>query len=191
MPWNDEAATVVAGTGQLWVAPVGTTLPAVDTDPTLALAAAFVGTGYTTEDGVTLSGNLEISEHRVWQNSSPVRRERKSQEIQIGCELVQWDENTLVLAFGGGSVSTGVGGFPTYTFPQAGEALYERAVVLDVTDGARHMRIVVPRMNVADSVEAQFNADNMAVLPVALRSLASATAPYIISDDAASFAAGS
>ena len=190
MPWNTADETFIAGTGQLYAAPVGTTLPAPNTDPTAALNGAFVGTGYTAEDGASFKGELEVTGHRVWQSTSDVRRERKSQTFQIGCELVQWNEITLPLAFGGGSVDTS-GGFPTYTFPVAGESLYERAVVLDVTDGDRHMRIVMPRMNIADSVESQFNADNMANLAIVLSSLASTVAPYVISDDAAAFATNS
>ncbi len=190
MPWTDSAETVVAGSGELYFAPVGTTLPAVNSDPTAALPSEWVGAGYIAQDGVSFKGILELSEFFAWQSTSAIRRGRKTQSQEIGCELLQWNEENLVLAFGGGAV-TNAGGFYTYTFPVAGDALAEKAVVLDLVDGERHMRIVQPRMNVSDTVETTFNADNMATLALVLTSLAHATAPYIISDDAAAFAAGS
>ncbi len=185
----DEQEVVVAGTGHLWVGTVGITLPAPDSDPTTP-PGAFVDLGYTEEDGVTLRGVTEVSEFNVWQNSSPVRRSRTLQVQEVVTNLVQWNEATLVAAFGGGTVSGG--SFPTYTFPVAGDALAEYAVVLDWQDGLRNFRLVVPRMNSGlEDVESQLNADNMAVLPLTLRSLATIVAPYIISDDAAAFAASS
>lgn len=186
----DENEVVVAGTGHVWVAATTATLPAPNTDPTAALTG-FVDLGYTEEDGVSLTGSVEIGEFKVWQSTSPVRRSRKLQVQEIKANLVQWNEATLVAAFGGGTITT-TGGYPTYTFPVAGDALQEYAVVLDWQDGDRNFRLVVPRMNSGlENVEVQLNADNMAVLPLLLRSLATTTAPYLISDDAAAFAASS
>lgn len=186
MAWNDADETVIAGTGQLSVAPVGTALP---TTPTAGLNAAFIGLGYTSEDGASFKSTPEITEHRVWQSQDAIRRAVKSRELEIGVELVQWNETTVVVAFGGGAI-TGSGPY-TYTLPVAGEALAEWAVVLDVQDGARLMRFVVPRMGITDAVESQFNADNMAGLPIVLKSLASTTAPTVLFSDTAAFAAGS
>jgi hypothetical protein len=190
MAWNDAEEICIAGTGQLYLAPVGTALPAPNSDPTTALNAAFVGAGYTAEDGATFRGTPEITEHRAWQNTSAIRRARKSQDLEILCDLLQWNEDTVKAAFGGGTV-TGSGPY-TYTFPVAGDALAEYSVVLDVQDGDNIMRFVVERMNSGlETVESQFNADNMAVLPIALKSLASDTAPYMISNNNAAFVAGS
>ncbi len=186
MAWNDADEVVVAGSGQLHVAPVGTALP---TTPTAGLNAAFVGLGYTAEDGVSLKSTPEVTEFRAWQNQDAIRRAVKARTIEIGCELLQWNEETVPVAFGGGAI-TGSGPY-TYTLPAAGEALAEHAVVLDIVDGERLMRIVVPRMSVADAIEAQFNADNMAGLAIVLKSLASTTVPTILFSDAAAFAAGS
>ena len=190
MPFDAEAV-VVAGTGHLYLAPTGTTLPAPNTDPTAELTGAWRECGYTATDGVTLRGTAEITEFEAWQATTAIRRSRKLQVQEIQCDLLEWTENTLIAAFGGGSISES-GGFPTYTFPVAGDALAEYAVVLDVTDGDRNMRIVVPRMNSGlEDVEVQFNKENMAVLPLSLKSLAADVAPYIISDDVAAFAASS
>lgn len=186
MPWNDADETVIAGNGTLYVAAVGTALP---TAPDGALNAAFIGLGYTAEDGASFKSTPDITEHRAWQSQDAIRRAVKSRELEIGCELLQWNESTVVVAFGGGSIS-GSGPY-TYTLPVAGEALAEYAVILDVQDGTRLTRIIIPRMSITDAVEAQFNADNMAGLPIVLKSLASTTSSKILFSDTAAFAAGS
>lgn len=179
----DSAEVVVAGTGHLSLAAVGTTLP---TATTTALTG-FVELGYFATDGATLKGSADISEFEAWQATTAIRRSRKLQVQEISGDLLQWNENTVIAAFGGGAITTS-GGEYKYTFPIAGDALASYAVVLDITDGDRNMRIVVPEMNSGlEDVEVQFNKENMAVLPISLKSLATATAPYILFDDAAAF----
>jgi hypothetical protein len=192
MAWNDPNELVVGGTGQVYVADIGTSLPAVNSDPTAALSASWVGLGYTTEDGVAFSVTPDVTDFKAWQSRLAVRREFNAQELQVTCSLEQWNEETVVLAFGGGAI-TNAGGFYTYTFPAAGDALDERSMVVDVQDGTRNMRIVIPRGNVTDAVEAKFQRTELAVLPITFKSLEATdgTTPYIIFDDAAAFTAGS
>ncbi len=189
MGWNDASETIIATTGQLYVAPVGTVLPAPNTDPVTVPNVAFVGLGYVAEDGASFKATPEITEHKAWQATSAIRRAVKNRELEIGVKLLQWNEDTITLAFGGGTIVTT--GFPTYTFPGAGDALQEKAVILDFKDGTKNSRLVIPRMNVVDAVEANFNADDMSQLPIVLKSLDSAVSPYWIFDDSVTFAPGS
>lgn len=179
----DSAEVVVAGTGHLYLGAVGATLPT--TIPT-ATPAGFVECGYFATDGATLKGSADISEFEAWQGTTAIRRSRRLQVQEITGDLLQWNENTVVAAFGGG-VFTGTSP-AKYTFPIAGDALAEYAVLLAVQDGLRNALVVVPRMNSGlEDVEVQFNKENMAVLPITLRSLATAVAPYILFDDATAF----
>jgi hypothetical protein len=186
MAWNDPNEVFIAGTGGLNLAPVGTALP---TTPDEELNALFIGVGYTSEEGVSFKDTPDVTEHRAWQSTDAIRRAIKARDREIGLEMLQWNEETVLIAFGGGAV-TGSGPY-TYTLPVAGEAIPEYAVVLDVVDGDRVMRICNPRMSITDAVEAQFNADKMAGLPIVLKSLASTTPTTILFNDAAAFAAGS
>lgn len=180
----DSAEVVVAGTGHLYLGAVGATLPT--TIPT-ATPTGFVELGYFATDGATLKGSADISEFEAWQATTAIRRSRKLQVQEISGDLLQWNENTVVAAFGGGSFTS-----LKYTFPVAGDALAAYAVVLVVTDGARSLCVVVPSMNSGlEDVEVQFNKENMAVLPINLKSLATTVAPYIIFDDAVAFAPSS
>lgn len=193
MAWNDSSELVVGGTGQVYVADIGTTLPAKNSDPTAVLSSDWTGLGYHTEDGVSFSAAPDITGFRAWQAQQDVRRERKAQAIQVAFDLEQWNEATVPLAFGGGTI-TDAGGFYTYTFPAAGDALDERAMVVDVQDGERNMRFVFARGNVVETVEVTFNSDNLAVLPIAfdlLEPTDGGDIAYVIFDDAAAFATGS
>lgn len=190
MAWNDSNELVVAGTGQVYVAPVGTTLP---TDWDSALDSAFVGLGYTTEDGVSINVTPEIADMMAWQSRQPVRRESVNQAITTTFSLMQWNEETVPLAFGGGAITATANGYK-YEFPTGDDALDERAMVVDVVDGDRTMRFVWARGNVTEGVEAQFVRTTPAVLPITFSVLepteGGAPGTVYFSDEAA-FAAGS
>ena len=55
----DANELLVASSGSVYVAPVGTTLP---TSATASLNAAFTELGYVTEDGVSLNVEPQIEE---------------------------------------------------------------------------------------------------------------------------------
>jgi len=187
--WNNANEIVVASNGQVYVAPVGTPLPA---SSVAALNAAFVGLGFATEDGATLTVTPEVTDYMAWQSRSPVRREKVSQEIQIAIALMQWNEQTVPVAFGGGVVSGSAGAY-RYDLPKDDAALDERAMILDAVDGAVHLRWVFPRGNVTEAVEAAFQRGAPASLPITFKALAPAAdaSPGYFLTDSAGFAAGS
>lgn len=191
MAWNDAEELVVASNGQVYVAPVGTPLP---TTPTEALNAAFVGLGFCTEDGVKIAATPEVKDFTAWQSRQAVRRERNQQEVSATFSLEQWNEQTVPFAFGGGAITSPSTGVYRFEFPEAGDALEERAMVVDAQDGDRNTRFVFARGNVTEAVEANFQATELAVLPITFKLLqptdGSALAAVLF-DDAAAFAAGS
>jgi hypothetical protein len=189
MAWNNANEIVVASNGQCYVAPSTTPLP---TTPTGALNAAFFGLGYVTEDGATVTVTPEVSDYMAWQSRSPVRREKTSQEAQVALALMQWNEQSVPAAFGGGVIS-GTAGNYRYDLPDDNAALAEIALILDAIDGTTHMRWVFPRGNVTEAVEAAFQRGNPASLPLTFKALTPATGGspgYFLSDNAG-FAAGS
>lgn len=190
MPWNASSELVVANTGEVSVAPVGTALP---TDPTAALNAAFTGLGYTNEDGVTFTVTPSITDFMAWQSNLPIRRELTSQEVQVQFNLQQWNENNVPLAFGGGAVTVPSSGVYKYTLPADGDALDERAMIIDAQDGTHHFRIIMPRGNVSEAASATFKRSQEALLPITFKALApgSGVTPAYILTDAPGFAVGS
>ena len=61
MSWKNTEEIRVAKNGEVYFAPVGTTLP---TNPTSTPASGFVGTGFLTEDGVAVTFTPDILESR-------------------------------------------------------------------------------------------------------------------------------
>src|SRR5436190_20024423 len=121
MAWNNENEIVVAGNGQVYVAPKGTALP---TDPVAALNANFLGLGYIADDGATITVTPEIGEWSAWQSRTPVRREKTAMQVEVSFGLMQWDEDSVPFAFGGGSVSGSAGSY-RYDLPADDAALDE------------------------------------------------------------------
>lgn len=167
--WQDPSELFVGKTGDVYLAPVGTALP---TTPTATLNAAFESPGYLSEDGVSFSIGGEVTDFNVWQSLQPARREKTTQDITFGFSMVQWNEASVPLAFGGGSVTSLGGGAYKYAFPAADEVLDERALVLDVVDGAAKHRFVFQRGNITEPVEATFQRGSLAALPVVFSVLA-------------------
>lgn len=193
MAWNDSDELVVASDGAVYFAPIGTTLPLPGADPQAALAAAFVGAGFITEDGATLSVGSEVTDFMAWQSRQAIRREKVSQEIQFSFAFQQWNEENIPFAFGGGVITTHGGGLFSYAFPADNDALDERSLVVDAQDGDVNYRFVFPRGNVTDAVETQFQRGSTAQLPISFKVLApeAGGSPGYFLTDAPGFAAGS
>lgn len=190
MAWNNPDETLIAGSGQVYVAPVGTALPV---GPTSALNAAFVGLGYHTEDGVSTSAPVNVVEHPAWQSKFPIRREVDTREFIVTFALLQWNEETTKLAFGGGSVESVTGGY-RFNPPQSDESIDERSLIVDVDDGSERVRIVVPRGSVTEGVDSSLTRNAMSALPVSFKALQpeDGAAPwYPLFSDSTAFAAGS
>lgn len=191
MAWNDGTETIVSGSGEAYYAAVGTTLP---TTADAALNAAFVGLGYHSEDGVTTRMEVAVTDHMAWQSHYPIRRTRDSEAFILEFTLLQWNDVTVPFAYGGGTLVTVSAGQYRYDPPVASDALQEWSLVVDVDDGTRRARFVVPRGSVADNVESQFTRTTMGPLPISFRGLQPATGGatwYPLFNDTAAFAAGS
>jgi len=184
---------VVASFGQIYTAAVGTTLPAANTNPKAGLDSGFgYASGYVTEDGVTFSVTPDVTDIPAWQSEDPVRRIRTGVETMLSFELMQWNEKTVPLAFGGGEVTNG-GGYYTYTPPSAADGLAEKSLVLDWNDGDKNYRIVVPRGTVTEGTETQLQRGASANLSIGFKALAPTGGGdtwYLLTDDDA-FAVGS
>lgn len=95
---------VVAASGNIYVAPVGTALPTTADD---ALNGSFVQLGFASEDGVTFTDSTEYEDVPAWQSFYPVRKIPSTKESMAEFTLLQWNVNTIPLAFQGGAWSGG------------------------------------------------------------------------------------
>ena len=147
----DTSEIRVGISGSVYVAPTGSTAP---DDATTALDAAFVDLGALTEDGISLSPSRSVENIRAWQAAKAVRTVVTEDELQIGFSLMQWSDDTIALAFGGGTFSVANVTETKYVPPAAG-TVDERSFVFEWVDGSVNNRLYVPRGMVTEVSEIQ------------------------------------
>jgi hypothetical protein len=139
----------VAGTGELHLAPVGTTMP---TSASAALTG-FTGYGYTTEDGVTLSKSVEREGIPAWQASTPVRYLTTSQELTAGLTFLQSNEQVLKLWLGSGDFGPdGEVGNPGFRADVPVDPTGQQfAFVLEWKDADITSRLCIPKVEITET----------------------------------------
>ena len=129
--------------GAILRAPLGTALP---TDATTALTAAFVGGGYVSSDGVTITPELSTTGINDW-SGAEVRKLLESFTGTVKFQLIQFDGDGAKLIFGeqavtitpatttkGTQVSIAIGG----KLPDPGSWVFK------MKDGLALIRVVLP-----------------------------------------------
>lgn len=159
---NDATEVVVGASGRVLVGdPTLVTLP---TNVATALAATWVEVGFVSEDGVTFTDSQDINDIPAWQSFYPIRKVVSSKASKLEFVMRQWNETTVPLAFGGGTISR-VSGVTTYTPPAPGTIFY-RAMVVEWTDGGNTFRLVVPRGLATGEVSSKIVRTDAADLPI-------------------------
>lgn len=155
---------VIGGTGSIKVAPVGTAAP---TDIATAWAAGWLDLGFASEDGVTFSDSKNVEQKMVWQQFYAARWYVTGREATASFVLEQWNETTVPLAFGGGSITTTAGPPIHYKYePPAAGTIDERALGVEWVDGTKIYRLIVPRVLVTEAVETKVSKADSAQLPI-------------------------
>lgn len=101
---------VVAGSGSVNVAPLGTASPSDPVTPYASIDPAWKEAGFTTEAGVKVHDGKTVYEIKSWQSFYAVRRVITAREFTLAFGLQQWNEVNVPLAFGGGAISTPIAG---------------------------------------------------------------------------------
>ena len=189
MSSQNASELVIAGTGNVYVAPFGTTLP---TTIDGALNGNFFKLGYVTEDGIKIKSSPTVDEYKAWQSRYPVRRSLTALDVDITFTLEQWNEVTLQTALGGGAVTEYSSGKFKYVPVSDTEQLDEVSIVAEWQDGTKNYRYVIAKGQATESVEIDLQRTALALLPVTIKTLGQAGVdPYQIYTDDPSFAAGS
>lgn len=127
---------VVAVTGSLNRAPIGTTLPS---NATSALDPAFADQGYLSEDGVTQTVDSQTTDIVAWQNADVVRTVQTSNSVTIQATMIESMDEVFKTFYGNYNLAGGVGAITV-----TGAALPKSAFVLNVLDGINKIRLVIP-----------------------------------------------
>lgn len=178
---------VVGANGSIYAAPLGTTIPA---SIAVALGIEWVELGYVTEDGVTWTDGKTLQSIRAWQSLYDLRRVLESKEGSIGFSLMQWNETTVPLAFGGGEVEEIVADSGNFRYTPGDPAdLDERMLAVEWADGDKDYRLTFPKGMVSDNVETNLVRTAAGVLPITFALLGDdALDPFILDTNDPAFA---
>lgn len=164
---NEEV--VVVGGGNVFLAPIGTALPADLADP----PAAWDNIGYLEEGGPTPTGfNRDKTSLYAWNSNTPLRTSYAPSEPSIDFTLLQVSEDTLAIYFGGGTTTPGVAGAASsYVAPESSTP-QPYAMLLDWFDGGIMYRWAIPNTTIAASGDMTLTREQFLQMPVSASILA-------------------
>lgn len=143
MPGQVISEIVIGASGKVLVAPLATSAPA---DPFAVWPVGWTDIGLISEAGVKLHDGKTLNEIKAWQLFYAARRIITMREFKLSFGLVQVNKTVIPLAFGGGTVTAGVG---------AGAATISNAAltsnVATITTAAPHGFVVGAQVTVACS----------------------------------------
>lgn len=124
--------------GALYYAPKGTTVP---TDATTALGAAFIQTGYISEDGLTQEITRDSEDIKAWGGDTVLTTQTEYSEKFTFSLLETLDANVKKLVYGDANVTETNG---AVTAISNSTELAEHAMVFEMVQAGRAVRRVIP-----------------------------------------------
>ncbi|MER7759471.1 hypothetical protein [Streptomyces sp. NPDC097619] len=185
---TNSTQIVVPARTRVWLAPVGTAAPA---DATVAMPSAWYSVGLTTEDSLKFNEEPSFEQVKSAQMDFPSRTFQTSDSATIEVDLQQWNGRNFRAVFGGGTITeiTPAGapaGAKHYRFapPRIG-GRSEVAACIEVIDGEKVYRYMVPRAMQMEGVQTDLQKAKEAVLPLrlAVQGGDEADAWYLITND--------
>lgn len=178
----DQSAT----TGALLRGAVIATPPATFAEATTAISS-FTSSGYFSEDGVSLSTSISVTNIREW-NLSTVRRLLEDFDGTVSGTIIQLDEEAAKQCFGEDNVTVTAA---TSTHGKQmkialGASLQEpQGWALRMKDGDARILVLIPNGQVTSGVEITFVANDAIKLPVTISANDDGTghSMYIFTDD--------
>lgn len=182
---GNAANIVVAQMARVYLAPVGTAAP---TSPTGVMTSGWREVGLFTPDSLSWSTDPSFEEVRSHQSNYPTRRFQTEDAATVEVDLQEWTADNFKAVYGGGEV-TEIAGPPVhyrYSPPAIGGRTSVSAVI-EIIDGAKHYRRIIPRAEQAEGVEQSFERTSESTLPLRLSVLGSDVGDpwYDLTDDPA------
>ncbi|MEU0857415.1 hypothetical protein ABZ352_18525 [Streptomyces griseofuscus] len=181
---------VVPARTRLWLGIVGTEAPA---DASAAMPDGWYSVGLTTEDSLKFNEEPQFEQVKSAQTDFPSRTFQTSDSATIEVDLQQWNAKNFKAVFGGGTIteitpSGGGAGVKHYKFapPRIGGRT-EIACCIEVIDGAKSYRYIIPRAMQMEGVQTDLQKAKEAVLPLrlAVQGGDDSDAWYLITNDPA------
>ena len=179
----DPGQIIVAGMQRILVGAVGAAVPDdIDEEP----GADWTDLGYTSEDGIAFSFGLDTDDLMTSQSLDPVRKLTTGRPKTITASLRQFNEVTLILALGGGTVASDADGWTVDPAPSS--YIDERALLVEFEDGTKKVRFIGYRTMVSEAVEFTLVNTTGLVFPLTFSVLANEPRTFRWQGNPASFA---
>jgi hypothetical protein len=167
---QDPTQVRLAPFGKVYIAPSGTAVP---TDVTSALAAPYKEVGLVTDDGVSLTPNVDTTDIKAWQALTPVKTTVTGVGLTAKFSMMQVNQSTTSEYFFG-NTWTNVAGVGTLNFT-ASPNLQERVLVIEWNDDLGNTnRLCFARGLFTDRDAMQLQRADATVLGITYEALASA-----------------
>ncbi|MFE3139622.1 hypothetical protein [Streptomyces scopuliridis] len=176
---------VVPSLTRVWLAAVGTAAPA---DATAVMPEGWRPVGLTTEESLKFNNEPSFEQVRSAQSSYPTRTFQTQDASTVEVDLQQWSGPNFQAVYGGGEITevTAQDSKKHYRFtpPRIGGRT-EIAACIEVIDGGKHYRYMVPRSMQMEGVNKELAKTKESVLPLrlAVQGGDDADAWYVITDD--------
>ncbi|WP_455566311.1 phage tail tube protein [Nonomuraea fuscirosea] len=161
---------------RVWLAPVGTIAP---DGPTVTMPTGWYDIGLFTPDSLNWATDPQFEEARAAQSNYAVRRWQTEDAATLEVDLLEWSLNSFRAVYGGGSIEkitpTGDPAPPAYFkfSPPAIGSRTEVSACLELGDGTKRIRRIIPRCEQAEGVEQGFDRAAASTLPLRLSVLGS------------------
>jgi hypothetical protein len=175
----------IAQVARVWLAAVGTAAPA---DSTTAMGVGWRDVGLFTPDSLSWASDLTMEEVRSHQSNYPTRRFQTEESATIEVDLQEWSGANFIAVYGGGTVEEITPALtpPQFKFtPPAVGGRETVAAVVELIDGTKHYRRIVPRAQQVEGVAQTYQRTSESLLPLRLSVLGSDVAApfYDVTDD--------
>ena len=160
-----SSETLAKSAGDMYLAPVGTAVPAFDgLDDTALTAGSWVHAGWLGEDGPSLSGFEGDSEKLyAWNRSVPMRSIVRVTEPMVEVPLLQWNVENLSLYFPG---ATHTPLEERLTIPSS-TTITEKALLIVVRDGtAQEVGLWLAKTSPRGGGSIEFPGDGTSEIPI-------------------------
>lgn len=166
----------VAQMARLWLAAVGTPAPA---SPVSVMPTGWYEVGLFTPDSLSWATDPSFEEIRSHQSKYPTRRIQTEDAAAVSVDLQEWTARNFQAVYGGGEIITIPADATTntpahYRFspPKIG-ARVRTAACVELIDGTKNLRRMVPLCEQNEGVEQSFEATSESTLPLRLAILGS------------------
>lgn len=185
---GDATRITIAQMARVYLAPVGTIAP---DGPVAVLDAAWKDVGLFTPDSLEWATDPNFEQVNSHQSNYPTRRFQTSDAATAQVDLQEWSGDNFKAVYGGGTVTQVTpsgGGAPYYKFsPPAIGARTNVAAIIEIIDGTKHYRRIIPKCMQTEGVTQQFHKTSESTLPLRLSILGSDVGDpwYDVTDDPA------